>query len=476
MRKLITVLVGLVSVLAVHSQQKDPPTNFGKVTLDELKLKECDFEKTAGAMVLFDVAEAYGSFNIVQNQTNPVQLSSEVERHVRIKIFNEKGFRNADVHIIFWNQDQEIKNLEAQTYNLDESGKIVITKLEKKLVYERKLVNKFISEQSFTFPDLRDGTVIEYKYKIWNKNFGIQNRWNFQGPIPVKFGRFEINFPEEFVVTVIPKCSLPLYQGSRVKDNRTIESYVMENVPSLNPEPFMTTPDDYLQHVEPNIVALNYQGMHTNTIVPWIAMIRELVRDEDFGGQLKKDIPRIEELEMQLKKLSDPYQKMTTIYYYVRSNMTWDGINTIWAPKGIKEAWKDKKGTAGEINLILVNLLKDAGINAHAVLVSTKDNGKINAVVADMRQFNKVMAYVTLGENIYILDGTDKFTPPTLIPLDVSNTQGLLIADIQTFAWGWKKLWNQQQRFKNYALLKASINEKDELTGTVKITSMDYAR
>ncbi len=62
---------------------------------------------------------------------------------------------------------------------------------------------------------------------------------------------------------------------------------------------------------------------------------------------------------------------MATIHNYVRKNMEWNNYGGIWALNGVKSAWKDKKGTSGEINLILVNLLKDAGLKASPLLVST---------------------------------------------------------------------------------------------------------
>ncbi len=71
--------------------------------------------------------------------------------------------------------------------------------------------------------------------------------------------------------------------------------------------------------------------------------------------------------------------------------MTWDGIENIWALNGVKSAWKDKNGTSGEINLILINLLKDAGIKVLPMMVSTHANGRIATTFPDIYQFNKVV-------------------------------------------------------------------------------------
>src|SRR5207247_1115776 len=129
--------------------------------------------------------------------------------------------------------------------------------------------------------------------------------------------------------------------------------------------------DDYLQRLETKLIAINLSGYPRKSLVyTWPQVIRSLMEDEDFGLQLKKNIPRTQDLDDMLKKITRPYDKMVMIHDYVRKNMQWNGYDNIWALDGVKSAWKDKKGTSGEINLILVNLLKDAGLTAHPLLVS----------------------------------------------------------------------------------------------------------
>jgi hypothetical protein len=59
---------------------------------------------------------------------------------------------------------EDIKNLSAQTINVDASGKYGITKVGKDAIY-RKKINKSYSEVIFTFPNVKPGSIIEYKYK-----------------------------------------------------------------------------------------------------------------------------------------------------------------------------------------------------------------------------------------------------------------------------------------------------------------------
>jgi hypothetical protein len=75
-----------------------------------------------------------------------------------------------------------------------------------------------------------------------------------------------------------------------------------------------------------------------------------------------------------------------------------------------------------------------------------------------------------------VLDATDKYTPSNLIPYNVLNSEGLVIEKIDTYKWGWKILWNEEQRFDNSTFLNAVIDDKGNMTGEAAITSKDYSR
>lgn len=468
----LTLLCTLIVLLANAQEFKKLPA-FGDVTKEELQMTECSFDKGAAAMVIFNEGESYFRINEI-SVTNP--FFEQTDFRVRIKIFNQKGFDNADIKIRYPSYDKSISVIKfaAQTYNLDASGNIVITKVDKASVYDKRIDKRF-SEKSFAFPDVKAGSIIEYKYTLDNASMG---EWYFQKSIPVEFSRFIVNFPPELVVNVTPQCSLPLQHSSSVKKGAgNYNWYAMENIPGLVNEPFMSCREDYLQKIRVILAALDFPGVpRKNLLRTWPGIIKELVDDEDFGRQLKKDIPRTADLDAMLKGVNDPFKKMTIIHNYVRNNMEWDGRFNIWAINGVKSAWKDKKGTTGEINLILINLLKDAGLTTNALLVSTKSNGLVNTGVAGYDQFDKVLAHVTIGDNYYVLDATEKSTPSNLIPLEVMLSEGLLIAKPDSYEWGWKTIWDGTHTFKRVVSLNAEADTNGNLKGAAKLTANDYER
>lgn len=447
-----------------------PVPVFGKVDKAELEMKQCEFDEKAEALVLLDD----GELSYIPG------FGMELRRTVRIKILSDKGLDWANVHLPFRSEGnaQEITGLEAQTHNLDNNGNVVVSKVEKKLIYDKK-INKKSSEKVFTFPEAKVGSVIEYKFK--HKGIGLID-WYFQRSIPVKYSRFVTDFPTEIEVSVIPHCSGSYTSSSENKDVRTMKKYSMSNVPAFRDEPFIVNEDFYRDRLETRVIAFTINGRRESRIANWVQVIKYLMEEEDFGVQVKKNIPRTADLDEKLKTVTAPYQRMKTIYEYVQDNMQWNEYKGIWALDGVKAAWKDKKGTLGEINLILVNLLKDAGLNAHPVLVSSHQNGIVNTANAGtyeypgFNQFDKVMAFVEIGKKVYVLDATEKDIPVHLYPPDILATEGLLIEKIETYDWGWRSLWNDEFAAKTTIQVIAEIDSTGSMKGDATITSMDYAR
>ena len=463
MKSLLSIL-SLLFAVQLSAQKATKLPDFGKVDAAELTMKECSFDKEASAMMLFNKAESTYDLNGFE----------QTEHHVRIKIFNKKGFENANIKIRypFDVREASIKHLSAQTYNIDATGNIVATKVDKASIFDKK-INKKYSEKSFAFPDVKEGCVIEYKYVLDGSS---ETNWYFQKSIPVQRSIFSMSFPKELVISMVPHYTLPVKKTELHQvANNIANEYVMENIPGLADESFMSCREDYLQRMEARLIAIDLDGQPTrNLIRSWPGIIKELLEDEDFGLQLKRNIPRTSDLDEALKAVTDPYKKMCIIHKYVRTKMEWNNYDNIWALEGVRSAWKDKKGTSGEINLILINLLRDADLDAHPMLVSTRENGIVNTMVAGYDQFDKVLAYVTIDKKNYILDATEKLTPSYLMPLEVIASEGLLIEKSDNF--GWKVLWDDQHREDNNVMINASIDSKDMMTGYASVFSYDYKK
>ena len=323
-------------------------------------------------------------------------------------------------------------------------------------------------------PDVQPGSIIEYKYTTTAKNYNYLNDWYFQNELPVMHSHFSLvvmpNF--EFAYRVFKSEHLPI-EIKKEKDPGRIY-FEMNNIAGLRDEPFMDAEKDYLQHVEFQLSG--YQGTFGGTtryMTTWDEVTREIMNHPSFGTQLNKNIPLGPEWVARVKAMSPEFERMSAVYNFVFKNVNWNGMGGIGAMDGVKEAWEKKKGSSGDINLLLINLLKEAGLEVYPLLVSERGHGKVNPEYPFIDQFSKVMACVLMDGRKYVLDAAGPYTPPFMIPFSVINTKAFLVNKKKG---GIITLTETTKKDKNYVNIHAHIDDNGAMTGKAVVQSNEYAR
>lgn len=476
--------IALMLSFAFLNASAQEVSDFGKVETTLLSKPHSLIDKSAEAEVIFEVSDV--SFTVMGGTAE-----IHTRHHLRIKIYNTNGLDQANISIPYYNRNgmESISRLEGQTYNLNDAGALTVSKLDKKSVYDKRIDNRY-SKLTFTLPEVKAGSVIEYRYTVKKQIqylFELTSQhlsnWSFQKNIPVVYSKFIFSHPGEFTFKELPLNDVPIEFTQKNVGSGTQKTFVCRNLPAVKDEPFMTTTKDYKQKVRIDVIGYNPPGEIPRDLrMSWPRIINTMMEDEDFGLQLKRNIQRTQELDLAIQKIADPYQKMVTIHDYVKKNMAWDEATSIWAMEGVKRAWELKRGNSGEINLILVNLLKESGLKAYPVLVSTKEHGRIRPMDPSFDQFNTVMAYVTIDSNFYVMDATDKYTPSNLIPPSVVYTEGLVInklegnKSLQDQDWGWRTLYNERQQFQKLVNITAKFDGQGKVNGDAFVMFRDYAR
>ncbi|MES2773042.1 MAG: DUF3857 domain-containing protein [Bacteroidota bacterium] len=465
MKNLFAVIC--LSLLVLNTAAQDKLPAFGKIEKADLELKTCDFDPDTEALYLMDVGE-------VQIIENIASFNVQTDRRVRIKILKEKGIKEADIKFRYYSKDryEDISDLSGFVYNLDDAGNIITTKLDKSLVFDKK-VNEYFSEISFAFPNVKVGTVVEYKYRSYKKNGQINiDNWIFQSNMAVKYSAYNLVIPSyfDFTYQVTRRQAVEI---TKPKNDREGVWYIMRDIPALKNEPFQAGLKDYFQRIDFQLAGYNPpSGNNRSFRTTWQKLTEELLEWERFGAQIGKNISGITDLNLMLKLARTAKEKTVLIYKYVQKNMDWNGGSTIGSD-GIKQAWDKKSGTTGDINLILVTLLKDAGINAYPMLVSTRDNGRVNTAYPFLDQFDAVYVYAEADNLTYILNAADKYNPPNLIPYDVQLTEGFIV-DKKT--GGFASISDYDRKLKHSIALHIEVDEKGHIAGEGLINSFDYGK
>ncbi|MEO6455137.1 MAG: DUF3857 domain-containing protein [Ginsengibacter sp.] len=461
--KLILLYCTLLFLISFSYAQEQIP-EFGQFGGAELYIKECDFDKEADAIKLFDVA--YGSYNDSYNLITT--------RRIRFKILKEKGINEANIEIHYVSKDdfESITSVRGITYTRAGTGEISLKELDKKAVFRQKLNERF-SVLKFTLPNVKVGTIVDYEYTTTAKNYNGLDDWYFQSDMPTVLSRYHLTMipTAEFAYVVHKSSDIPVKISSDKSSGSTM--FEMKNIGGLRYEPFMDAAKNYLHYVEFQYSgSLSRSGSKINYMTTWKESARELLSGDYFGRQIERKLSGSDEIIAKANTFSTSYDKIKFIYEYVKNSFSWNNINSKFANDGINDVWANKKGTSGEINIVLINLLKQAGLQVDPMLVSERDHGKVNTDYPIIDQFNKVVAYVQTDNKKFILDATSNYTPVNIIPFEVLNTNAFIVNNKKPEVI---KL-TEAKSSSNFINIYSNISKDGMVNGYTTINSFNYAK
>ena len=472
----------LIITLDAHAQKGQP--GFGKVDKADMEMKDCEFDKGADAIVLID----YGNIYYDRGTVGFSVFKTVYERRTRIKILKEKGISQADIEIRYYthNNEEKIFKFNANTYNLDASGKVITTEVKKSSIYSKKIDGNY-SRMIITFPEVKVGSIIEYAYTIERETYGLRN-WYFQGRLPVRYSEYQLKVPQIFRFSVQPSVIDPIEDKQEVIDElisadegvvqtKSLKSnYIMRNLPGVKDEPFMGSPKDYMQRLEFEMTQIYYNDNHIIDLsLKWEDVIKNrLIKDENFGLQLERNITAASSFTGEAKQIADVEARMKFIYNHIRRSISWNGNEDyVYTDNGIVKTWEIKTGNVADVNLLLIKILTDADIKATPILFSTRDHGLVTPFYPFINQFNTVMAYVLIKDKAFVLDATDKVINYKLVPEKVVNTNGFMIDGDNG---KWKDILSGKSKYKVMAAVQGEIDEAGNMKGKGLVNCYDYAR
>ncbi len=465
-------LPGLLFLLfsSAHSQEKLAP--FGKPDRQELEMKECAFDKNANAMKLLDYQEKevivdYG-------------LKIKTERRIKIKIFNEKGFEAANISIPYISRIKgtKVTDISAYIHYFDSSGNIVTEKVSKKQIFRDK-EDDAVKKIKFTFPNVKRGCVIEYRYEKTEKNSLHLEPWFFQDIIPTLHSTFRLVIPYRLNIDkrIIGVDSIEetsryerSYSGLFGYNDRT---YTLRNIHAFRPEPMMTSIADNLQRIEFAVQPSGFGFFSAFRKSRWEMFARVLNEVPLFGKQFNKPIPGTEAILDSVKKIPGRDEKINYIFQQVKQQVKWDDQQTFYAGD-IKEAWKERSGNSAEINLIILNLLRKSGISCSPLLISTRSNGQIDENFFSLSQFNGVDVLVRDTTVNYILDGTRKYQSYKTPPDNILNRN---VFNVDTAAQAsWLFVSDTRPLLRSVLSVDARLSEEGKMSGKAIIVLYDHSK
>ena len=485
MKKLFIIL--LLIAFNVNAQKQE----LGKVTVEELKEKAHPKDTSAVAAVLFEKGKTYFDYN----QEDGFMVITEVDE--KIKIYKKEGLDWANKEVRYYigaEKDESVNFSKAVTYNLV-NNQIEKTKLKSEGEFNEN-ENKYWAVKKITMPNVKEGSIIEYKYTIKSPFLQTFPDWNFQRFIPVNYSEYKAFIPEYFTYNVYRKGFLTPTE-SKIANNKSFTffnksigpsdtqyrhseekleyvenqvTYKLENVPALKDESFVNNIANYVTSIAHERSSTQYpQEVVKYYSSSWEDVTKTIYEDENFGNQLKKDNYFENDINALITGLTTRDEKIGAIFNYVKTQMNWNGYYGHNCIDGVRKAYKDKKGNVAEINLMLTAMLRFVGINTNPVLVSTRQNGI--PVFPSVTAYNYVIAGVEVEGSVVLLDATDKFAYPNILPKRDLNWFGRIV----------RKDGSSEQidlmpklNSRDAIILMAEIDSQGKVTGKIRNQYFDY--
>lgn len=506
MKNLIFVLTLVFGFSQLEAQNYD----FGKVSKEELQEKFHPEDSSAHAAIL------YRNESIKFNYNKNNGFVQEREVHVRIKIYDKEGFNWANKKVFLYKggngNDDQIKGLKGYTYNL-ENGKINKDKLKSNGVFEEK-VSEFYTSNTFTMPNVKVGSILEYRYEIASQ-LPLIDDVELQFSIPLKkldvriatprmysYNKFlnpkasyVLNYKESIIPRTISTTTKevssyrPTYRTSNGQTYQGLEENLVsygtsttdyhdnvikfseENIPALKAESFAGNINNYKAKLSMEFDAyLSVEGVVQQSFASsWEKVSEEIYKNNDFGGQLTKSSFFKNDLSKLLNGVEDDFQKAFLVENLVKSKVKWNGVYSKYTQKGIRGAYKEGEGNVADINLLVTSMLRSVGVKANPVLVSTRNNGI--PLFPTREGFNYVICMVQSGANYMLIDATEPFSTNNVLPERVLNWQGRVLMENGTSRWINLK---SNKKSVESTMLNVKINEDLSVTGKVRKNYTSY--
>lgn len=465
--------------LSVHlfTSAQDFNYNYGKITDNELSMTSYQGDASAPAVVIYKNITAKYAY---KKDGFVVEYIYEQ----KIKVLKSEGTKYANVTIpVFDKGDSDspkevVSKIEAYAYNLEE-GKTKKTKMDKNYIFEER-INPFYKQIKFTIPAVKEGTVIEYKYKLTSERPDVIEDCVFQQDIPVMYSSYDVTIPQyfDFNAELVGKNQIKVAESlvnqSASFENEYQQSYTVSftsrrifltviNLPAMKDEPNVWCADDYRTKVTFELKGTKFPGSDYKPFTSkWEDIDALLKKDKEFGEVLNMVNPFREEMRaMQVTSLPSNTEKIRAIFKFLKSKIVWDGTYRLYG-ENIKKAIKKGAGSNADINFILISMLKDASIDAYPVMMSKRSSGRLPILFPSVYKLNTFIVGINDGSSIVYLDGSvsngDINILPPVLMVDrarVYNSNG---------PGSWVDLTSVGRHSVN-AIVKASISPEGTITG-----------
>lgn len=496
------------------AQAQEVNMKFGKPTKEELQMTTYEADPNAEAVVLCRLTDV-----VYTIQTNGYLV--DYNEKIRIKVLKPEGERLAKVVIPYLKNlssdnvggskfslksipfhvsgtsaymesesgsfieeamgnysDESIEDLKATAFNL-ENGKMTKSTLKKGDVVKTK-IDEQRHQIEFTVPDVKVGTVIEVEYCVHSELFWMLHDWFAQREIPVVYAKLDMDIPKYLIFNLeehgIQRLTCTCTQGvmryklesdplaapMTVNTNHYI--CVGRNLMAMPKDDYVWCTNDHCAGLTAELKQYSLRGtMVLDYAKSWEQIDQMLLDDPDLGKQLNNHSPLAKELkEAKIEEIASEMQRASAVYQLVMSKVNWDGTYKLW-PDKTEETLKKGSGSNADINMLLIQSLKEVGLGAAPVVLRTRDEGLLPHNFPSMTKLSSfVVAVIPSAGSTFYVDASSKNGYLNVL------AEPLLVEKARLVEKGKKSQWVNLQKLsksQKSTIIDAVLGADGKLTG-----------
>jgi tetratricopeptide (TPR) repeat protein len=379
--------------------------------------------------------------------------------HTIIKVQNDKGReRYGEITIDYDSSFESVRIIRARTIKPN-GEELEAVSIKDFAIAEDYPLYTDQRQIVISMPGVESGAILECFYiveeftrSIFGKEF--QDLYYFQWQDPVIISRYQLRVPRgiEFKYETYNIDIKPVINEDK---DFIVYTWEYKDVPPLIQEPYMP----YYPYIAPQLWITTYKDWET--LADWFASISypQIRSDKAIEDKVK-------ELTSDKRTRED---KIKAIYYYVISQIRYVGLE--YGIRGIlphqaPEIFKVKYGDCKDKAVLLVTMLRLAGIESYYTLVNTRFSTPLRKELPGF-QFDHAICSVPIKGGFLFLDGTAEDTPMGEVPVMDQGADVMILKDDGSYIFT-KIPMSKAQDNGVYYKVKLSIDEKGKLFGEVK--------
>lgn len=419
MRALYTILALFLAVTALSQEQK---FQFGKPGKEDLAMMSYEKDTAAPAVMLYDNMELF--YNI--NQRGEIHQYYTVTR--RIKVLKKEGTSYGDVEFTLYSPGETTSNIEkidAFSINV-ENGKTIKSELKKQFIFKEE-VSESRTLVKFTIPDVKAGSLVEYRYTVRNNHILAIPQHEFQHEIPTVFSKAEYFIPEYFMFNISAdgyhhidiqrksESKTTNIAGSLLTYTENIVTGTAADLPAMGNEPYVWNHKEYMSRLSIEIDEYLFPGSMLERISSDWESLYNTLKNSKFGAHLKMGNPLKKEMAALYPSNATEEEKIRKILSLLGSRIKWNKTLALSSdsPRG---ALDKGEGNSADINFILNAMLSDAGFSTTPMLLNPRYLYRLRNR-ATLDNINYFVLQVKLQDgSVCYLDGTNEYSDINILP------------------------------------------------------------